>query len=240
MSLMSTLGKVALGIVAAKGAGKLMGAGRSQGGGNSGGLLGGLMGGGAGGGLGGLLGGLTGGNQGNQGNMAGGGGSLGGLLNSLGGAGANTQAAPSAAPGGSNNRLGDLFDSALQGQEPEVTPEDELNAQLMLRAMISAAKADGQITSDEQQKITEHLQDATDEEIAFVKQELSAPLDMQQLINDIPQGMEQQAYMMSLLAITLDTKEEAQYLDQFAKGLGLSEQACNEIHNQVGVQSLYS
>ena len=290
MSLMGTLGKVAMGIVVAKAAGKMMGGGSSSGGGlggllggltggsasQSGGGLGGLLGGltggqqqgggagglggllggltggqqqGGAGGLGGLLGGLTGGQQ--QGGAAGGlggllsglaggqqqggaAGGLGGLLNQLGG-GAQGQSA------GTSSNFGDMFNSALNGEEPEnVTADDEANAELLLRAMISAAKADGELDDDEKTRITEHLGDVSEEEANFVRQELQAPVDLQSLIASVPQGMEQQVYLMSLMGITLDNKQEAIYLDQLAQGLNISNEQSNQIHAQLGVPQLYT
>lgn len=263
MSLMSTLGKVAMGVIIAKGVGKMMNSSSGSSGGGLGGLLGGLMGGGSGsppsglgsstsgssgstsGGLGGLLGGLTGGSSSGSGT-----GGLGGLLDSLGGnpgtatpygtnaSSQNTQNTQNTQ--GETRDFGDLFNAALQGKEPEVTQQDEQNAKLMLRAMISAAKADGHLDSEEQAKITEHLQDASDDEIEFVRQELSAPVDLEGIIRDVPAGMEKQVYLMSLLGITLDTKEEAVYLDQLAQGLNISNEESNRIHDQLGAPKLYN
>ncbi|MEZ5479370.1 MAG: DUF533 domain-containing protein [Thiolinea sp.] len=251
MSLMGTLGKVAVGVMLAKGVGKLVSNSGSTGSssGGLGGLLGNLTGGSsgsssgglgdllgsltggaaAGGGLGSLLGGLTG-----QGAAAGSTGGLGGLLNQL---GAGSQQSNT---GGSS--FGDLFNTVLQGNEPEqVTVEDEQHAALMLRAMIYAAKADGQLDADEQKKITQHLgDDVTAEEADMVRQLLQSPPDLQGLIDSVPAGMEQQVYLMSLLGITLDTQEEARYLDRLAQGLNLSHEACNQIHDQLGAQRLYS
>lgn len=272
MSLMGTLGKVAMGVIVAKGVGKVMNGGLSGGsssGGGLGGMLGGLMGGsgaqsggglggmlgqltggaqqgGAGGGLGGLLGSVMGGQQGGsagglggllsglsgQGAAAGAGG-LGGLLSQLGGATAPTQ--------GSQPDFGSMFNDALAGKEPEqVSQSDEENAAILLRAMISAAKADGELDAEEQAKITEHLGDVTEEEAAFVRNELAAPLDLDGLVASVPSGLEQQVYLMSLMSITLDTKEEAVYLDSLRQGLNISEQASNEIHTQLGAPTLYS
>jgi uncharacterized membrane protein YebE (DUF533 family) len=45
---------------------------------------------------------------------------------------------------------------------------------------------------------------------------------------------------MSLLAIDLDSKPEAQYLDQLAKGLNINQQQCNAIHEKLGVPQLYA
>ena len=162
------------------------------------------------------------------------GGGLGGLLNSLAGGG---QQGSSAQQG---DDLGDLLNAALQGKEPvQASQEQERQAEIMLRAMISAAKADGEIDAEEQGKITEHLGDVSTEELELVRQIMKEPQDLPRLISSVPAGMEQQVYLMSLLAINLDSKPEAQYLDQFAKGLNINEQQCNEIHAKLGVPNLY-
>ncbi len=253
MSLVGTLGKVALGIVVAKGVGKVMGGGRS-GGGGLGGLLGGAGGAGGlgsllggaqgqqgqqGGGLGGLLGGA--GGAGGLGSLLGGatggagaGGGLGGLLESLGGAGA---------AGGAAGGLGGLLNGALTGQ-PEAqapTQQQEETAKILIQAMVNAAKSDGQIDEAEQQKIVSNLGDEVSEsERAFVLNEMQAPLDVPGFIASVPQGAEQQVYLMSLMAIDLDSQAEAQYLDQLREGFGMSKEASNAIHAQLGAPALYS
>jgi len=225
MSLMKTLGKVAMGVVIAKGVGKMLGGGNKGGsGGGLGDLLGGLTGGGrsqsGSAGLDDLIGGLSGRN---------GGGGLGGLLDSI---GDNNQS--------TGGGLGDLFNNALQGNNVSVSNSEEEKAKIMLRAMLNAVKADGQIDAAEQAKITEHLGDVSPEEAEFVRRELNSPLDTQSLVNDIPRGMEQQVYFMSLLAIDLDSNAEAQYLDQLAKGLNMSQNIVNQIHQKVGAPQLYA
>ena len=242
MSLVGTLGKMAVGAIVARGVGKLMG-GSSGLAGTLSGLLGGaggaaalsgLLGGGGGqqdrgqqgGGLGALLGG-AGGQQ---------GGGLGGLLSSLSGGGQQEQGSSEQQSGG----LGGLLNDALQGKESaQPTQDQEQQAEVMLRAMISAAKSDGEIDAEEQRKITEHLGDVSTEELELVRQIMKEPQDLPRLISSVPAGMEQQVYLMSLLAINLDSKPEAQYLDQFAKGLNINEQQCNEIHAKLGVPNLY-
>jgi uncharacterized membrane protein YebE (DUF533 family) len=234
-----------MGAIAARGVGKLMG-----GRGGSSGLVGTLSGllGGAGGAaaLSGLLGG--GGGQKDSGQQGGGlgallggaggqqGGGLGGLLSSLSGAGQQEQGSSEQQSGG----LGGLLNDALQGKESaQPTQDQEQQAEVMLRAMISAAKSDGEIDAEEQRKITEHLGDVSTEELELVRQIMKEPQDLPRLISSVPAGMEQQVYLMSLLAINLDSKPEAQYLDRFAKGLNINEQQCNEIHAKLGVPNLY-
>lgn len=270
MSLMKTLAKVAIGVAVAKGASAMMKNKSASSGGTSsagglGGLLGGLMGGGAGastsGGLGGLL---------NQlgGSSGASGGGLGGLLNQLGGASGSGAsgglggllgglagaagaggllAGLGGATGGKPEREEADFGAVLNSQfdsnaTPEIVPsqEQEVLAALMIAAMIQAAKSDGTFDAAERDKLLNHLGDVDAEEAAFVQARMDAPIDIDGLVSQTPEGMGPQIYAMSLLAIDLDTQEEAQYLHKLAKGYGMDPAAVNEIHAQMGVASLYT
>lgn len=257
MSLVGTLGRIAVGVAMAKGVGSLVNSRRGGSGGGLGGALGGALGGsgGAGGGLGGLLGSVLGGGAsggssgglGNLGSLLGGGsaaggmaGGLGGLLESISGGGSATGNAGNTAP--TSGSLGHLLNGALQGDSiPEPEPAQEDLAKILIRAMVNAAKSDGDIDQTEQQKIVANLGDeVSDEERQFVISEMQSPLDAQGFINSIPQGAGPQVYMMSLLGIDLDSREEAQYLDTLRKGVSMSEQEANAIHQKLGVPTLYS
>ena len=198
--------------------------------GGLGGLLGSLAGAGSGSssqsGVGGMLGSLLGGSQQSQS-----GGGLGGLLGSL------------AQGSNSGGGLGSLLNQAMDNfGEPETEPttEDEQTAGILLSAMLQAAKADGQIDEEEKAVIMEHLNDASPEEMSFIQEQFNAPVDPEGLARSIPRGMEQQAYAMSLLAIDLDNKNEANYLHTFAQGLNLDQQTVNAIHSQMDEPALYS
>ena len=235
MNLVGTLAKVAIGVMVSRGVGKMMGNNSGSSGGGLGGLLGGLASGAmrqGGGGLAGMLGSaLSGG-----GAQGGAGGGLGGLLNSLGGGQSAGQAG--AAAGG----LGGLLNQMMSGQNAaEPTSEQNTEAEIMLRAMINAAKSDGGVDEVEQRKILEHLgDDVTQAEIDFVKSEMAQPLDLADFVQSVPKGLEQHVYVMSLLGIDLDSQAEAQYLDQLSNGLGISNELSNQIHEKVGVPALYS
>ncbi|WBU53725.1 tellurite resistance TerB family protein [Paracoccus sp. SCSIO 75233] len=228
--------------------------GRSSGsGGNLGDMLGGLLGGstgagsgsryggpnsaGASGGLGGLLDQVTGG----RGSGAGG---LGDLLGGmLGGSAAAGSLASRGAQQSNDASFGELLnDSLTRNDEPEVAPTAEQNAVagLMLRAMIQAAKADGQIDDAEKERLMGELGDLDDEERQFIREQMAMPVDAQALARDVPQGLAPQVYLMSVMAIDFDSQEEAQYLHQLAQALGLQPQIVNQIHDQIGVQNLYS
>ncbi len=139
--------------------------------------------------------------------------------------------------------FGELLDQSLQNYgEPDVppAPEQEAAAALMLRAMIQAAKADGKVDEGERKKLLDNLHDATETEMNFVKAELAAPVSIDGLVSQVPKGLEQQVYTMSVMAIQLDNQTEAQYLHQLAQGLGLSPQQVNAIHGHLGMPGLYS
>ncbi|WP_424986327.1 DUF533 domain-containing protein [Microbulbifer sp. S227A] len=128
-----------------------------------------------------------------------------------------------------------------QFKTSQTVPQAEEAAGLMLRAMIQAAKADGEIDPDEQAKIMETVgADADAEDISFVRTQLAAPIDVEGLAADTPAPLKAQVYSMSLMSIRLDRQSEAEYLDSLARALGLNQQAVNALHLQMGVQPLYS
>jgi uncharacterized membrane protein YebE (DUF533 family) len=147
---------------------------------------------------------------------------LGGLMAALGGA---------AATGTSS--AADMIDNLTGKKAASATVED--NARLMIRAMIQAAKADGEIDAEERQKILDHLKGAGPEEIAYVKEQLAAPLDLQGLVADTGENARAQVYAMSAMAIRVDNKSEQAYLDALARGLGLSDAAQARIHQAMGI-----
>ena len=210
---------------------------------------------GASGGLGGILDQLTGGSAARTGSAGGG---LGDLLGSLAGGAAGGAAAGSlggllggllngpAQRGAQRNNdasFGEVFNDALVRQdEPEVAPTAEQNAVagLMLRAMIQAAKADGKIDEAERERLLGQMGDLDDEDRAFIREQMAAPVDAQALAREVPKGLEPQVYMMSLLAIDFDNRTEAEYLNSLAQAMGIDRQVINQIHQHVGVQDLYS
>jgi uncharacterized membrane protein YebE (DUF533 family) len=120
--------------------------------------------------------------------------------------------------------------------------EHEANsrAELLIRAMINAAKADGRVDEQEKQNILQRVGDLDREEAEFLRRELSAPLDINGFIRSVPRGMEQEVYAMSLMGIQLDENTEAHYLLQLAQGLGLNAEVCNNIHRELGAPEIFN
>ncbi len=107
----------------------------------------------------------------------------------------------------------------------------------LVRAMISAAKADGRIDAEEKDAIFERLKimPLSSEEKAWVFDELSTPLDINAVVSraDTPEHAAE-IYAASLVAITADTPAEQAYLEALAAKLGHDPALVAEIHKAAG------
>ena len=216
------------------------GGGAGQGGaaGGLGNLMGGL------GGLGGVLSGLAG----NKAAMGG----LGALAGALMGGGGN--AARGAIGGGALAMLASLAISALKnaGQAPsqmpsallpDQTPQQqaavEADATIMVKAMINAAKADGEISQQEMQKIFGKLsEDGLQAEAQqFFQAEAGKPMNTQELVA-AAQGRPElaaQIYAASILVIDTDEPADTAYLRDLATQLGLSPEVTGHLEQNLGL-----
>jgi uncharacterized membrane protein YebE (DUF533 family) len=106
-------------------------------------------------------------------------------------------------------------------------------AQCLLRAMIAAAKADGKIDAEENQRIFARLEtmDLDPQCKAFVFDELSSPLNIDAVVADAdtPEHAAE-IYGASLVAIDADTPAEKAYLQMLAARLGLAPSLVEELH----------
>ncbi|WP_099827574.1 DUF533 domain-containing protein [Oceaniglobus indicus] len=185
------------------------------------------------------------------------GGGLGGLLDAVGlggGAGGNMTGTPggdagASGAGGIGGMLGGLAGvtggaagaQKMKGLLDTTKPvNDEEEAGLVIRAMVMAAKADGEIDETERRALWEVLGDADPSDRAFLDHALSAPVDVEALARDVPGGMEVEVYAGALMAIQPDNRPEAEFLDRLAKRLGISETDVNEIHTAQGKTPLYT
>ena len=234
--------------------GGLLGGQRS--GGGMGDVLSGMLGGGGGGGggLGGMLGEVL-----NQAGQAAGGkqnlalGGLGALVGSLLGGGGKSLGG--ALGGGLMALLGAMAFKALQGSgqsagrvplglvEPQSEAErEELEnrSELVLKAMINAAKADGEIDEGEAHRIVGKLQEAgaDAEGQRYVLDLMRRPMETQALIKAAGghPNLAAELYAASLMAIEVDTSAEKAYLGKLAFGLGLTPEVTGRIEQMVGLQ----
>jgi uncharacterized membrane protein YebE (DUF533 family) len=205
---------------------------------------------GSGSGLAGIVGSLLGGAGGPQ--RPGGGSGFGGIGSLLGGGGRTG----GAFSGGAMGLLGMLAGAAMQhfGSGPggarqgsaqpglaedaapygdDMATDEQGRAMLMIRAMIAAAKADGEIDPQERQKILGRLEEAgaDPEAQAFVRDEMARPADLQTIVSAVDSPHTAiEAYAASLFAIDVDTPAEVAYMRQLAQGLGLNPTLVQELH----------
>ena len=128
-----------------------------------------------------------------------------------------------------------------QAPPPPAPQQEELNEQavVLIRAMVNAAKSDGQVTEDEQKEILSRLDHVSQTEIDFLRKEFSSQSDVREFAWSVPIGMEEQVYSLSVIAIDLDEQKEAQYLADLAHGLRLPPGKCNELHQKLGAPVIF-
>lgn len=109
--------------------------------------------------------------------------------------------------------------------------DDEFGV-VLVRAMISAARADGHIDDEERARITEKLaMSGVDTDISsFVRAELAKPVDMDELVNHAKsEAQKVELYTASRLAIEPTSRAERGYLDMLAGRLALPDALIDHI-----------
>lgn len=157
-----------------------------------------------------------------------------------GGTAAGTAPPRSGAPSGRDTsgpslgeRLGDLFGtSGSQAPAPAATTLEDQKALLLIRAMIAAANADGEISPEERQQIAGKLVQAGAgaDERAVLEQELANPRSVDQIVREVPdQDTAEQVYLASRIAIEPDTPAEHAYLDYLVARLNLPKERVDQL-----------
>jgi len=158
---------------------------------------------------------------------------------------ANANTPGAGAPGGAGAGSGFSLDDAaaiIAGLRKPANAHEEKTledmATLTIRAMVNAAKADGQIDPQEAQRLLGKMQEdgVTEEEREFVLREMQKPMDTDAIVRAVPnQQAAAQIYTASLMAIQVDTDAERRYLKELESKLGLSQPAVAYLHQAVGI-----
>ena len=108
-------------------------------------------------------------------------------------------------------------------------------AEVMLKAMIAAAQADGQIDGDEQRNILQALDGQVDtSDLEGLKKLLTTPIAMDEVVGDTHDPATAfNLYLVSSMTINPDNDREREYLERLAQELGISEQAAQVIEQQI-------
>lgn len=121
------------------------------------------------------------------------------------------------------------------------TAARQSDAKILIRAMISAANADGQIDPQERGRILQQLSLAglSSEETNYIESEMLSPLSLNNLLVEISKSNNQaafkeQVYAAALMATDVDNEAEKSYLKTLATRLGLTD--VKSLHDRFGVQ----
>ncbi|MBQ8692850.1 MAG: DUF533 domain-containing protein [Synergistaceae bacterium] len=115
------------------------------------------------------------------------------------------------------------------------------DAEVILTAMIDAAKADGQVDAEELGRITGKIKSAGigQDGMNYLISKLQSPMETNKIlaaVNGRPE-LAAQVYSASLMAIDVDTQAEKRYLAGLANAMGLSQSVVNNIEQIVGMQN---
>lgn len=134
--------------------------------------------------------------------------------------------APSAPSGAAEDARGEMLPPPADSPfDPGTAPQgsDEF-ALILVRAMISAARADGHVDAEERRRIADRvaLAGLDAESQAFLNRELEQPVDLDAIVG-AARNEEQRVeiYTASRIAIDPETRAERGYLDLLAGRLGL-------------------
>jgi uncharacterized membrane protein YebE (DUF533 family) len=139
-------------------------------------------------------------------------------------------AAPPPPPGG------------LVAPAPTSTSAPANHAVLLIQAMIAAANADGAIDADERGAILDRLKSVqlSPEEHQFIMHELLDPKPVNSIVAAATSPeLARQIYLASILAISVDTDEEIDYLRHLAERLRLDRETLTALHQQVGMEVIF-
>lgn len=133
--------------------------------------------------------------------------------------------------------------SARPGSVPSPPPRkegiSEERAKLLIKAMVAAANADGEIDEKEKRAIMSQLEDsgASQEEQELVQRTLASPPSIDSVLArvDSPE-LANQIYAVSLAAIEVDTEAERDYLAYLKKRLNLDAAVVDKLHEQFEVE----
>ena len=122
------------------------------------------------------------------------------------------------------------------------SPQQQSNdAEIILLAMIDAAKSDGQVDSAELNKIMGNLQQSGigQDGVNYVINKLNGPMETAKIVAAVRGRPElaAQVYTASLMAIDVDTDAEKKYLEKLAKAMGLNSKVIQNIEQLTSANS---
>ena len=119
---------------------------------------------------------------------------------------------------------------------PTASDEKQMHARAMIRAMVAAAKADGHVDADEQNRLFSAMDtlDLDNDDKAFLMDELRAPLDVRSVAGEARSPeLAAEMYVASLLVCDEVDPQERRYLDDLAGAMNLPRELALRLEAQV-------
>jgi len=163
---------------------------------------------------------------------------MGGMVGSMAGSMLSRSVGSGGGGGGIGSLLGGLMggDDDKQAAQAAAADMSEDTAMILIKAMCNAAKADGSVDDQELDAIMSRAGDLEPDDEFMLRAELQAPLDLEGFIASVPKDLAPDVYAASLLPIEVDTASEVEYLQNLARGLGLTSQTVQAIHEELGLR----
>lgn len=167
------------------------------------------------------------------------GGRTGAMIGGLAGSMLGGRKLASAMRGGAGG-LGGLLNRGDDDAPADGAEMSEADAQVLVQAMANSAKADGHVDSAEIDQILGELGEGiSSKEQAFLSEQLSSPfIPPEDMAKMVPEDLNVDAYVVSLLAIEVDNGKEIDYLRTLADAMGIDESGRNAIHDELGVDQI--
>jgi uncharacterized membrane protein YebE (DUF533 family) len=128
------------------------------------------------------------------------------------------------------------YQSSEKSEQQQFNENDPIHNELILKAMIAAAKADGHVDSEEMNKIQSTLEQAGAEAQlqSLIHSELSKPLDPSEIASlaQTPQQASE-IYLASLIIVDEENFMEKAYLGELAKQLKLDNEIVYQLEQQI-------
>jgi len=122
------------------------------------------------------------------------------------------------------------------GNVAALTDDALARSRLLVKAMVSAAKADGQIDAKEQLKINMQIAELEldDSSATFVAIEMKKPLDAKEIAAEVatPEAAAE-IYLVSRAIIDIDNESERSYLNELEKALNLPGELVAELDKNI-------
>ncbi|MCA0901233.1 tellurite resistance TerB family protein [Microbulbifer agarilyticus] len=108
-------------------------------------------------------------------------------------------------------------------------------AEVMLKAMVAAAQADGRIDEAEQRNVIQALEGQLDSsEMEGLRKFLTTPISMDEVVEAVDDPATAfNLYLVSAMTINPDNPQEKAYMAALADKLGISEQAAQVVEAQL-------